>query len=164
MSKSTLIKSNDGKYRTSGDLTLKDIIDHVVDLLYQEISSRESLTKSSEAAEFLQLSLACEKNENFVALFLDSQHRVLKFEKLFRGTIDGASVHPRVVVQKGLACNAAAVIFAHNHPSGHCEPSKADLEITRTLKEALALVDVRVLDHFVVSQTGWVSMAERGLI
>jgi len=94
------------------------------------------------------------------ALWLDSQHQVLK---LFRGTVDGASVYPREVIKEGLACNAAAVIFAHNHPSGVTEPSQADVQITKRLQEALALVDIRLLDHLVVG-SNVTSMAERGLI
>ena len=89
---------------------------------------------------------------------------MLSFEPLFTGTIDGAAVYPRVVVQRALACNAAAVIFAHNHPSGCCEPSRADQQITKRLSDALALIDVRVLDHFVVSRSEWVSLAERGMV
>ncbi|PKM22587.1 MAG: DNA repair protein RadC, partial [Gammaproteobacteria bacterium HGW-Gammaproteobacteria-14] len=92
------------------------------------------------------------------------KHRVICFERMFTGTIDGAAVYPRVVVQRALENNAAAVIFSHNHPSGCAEPSEADRSITRRLTEALSLVDVRVLDHFVVSQTHWVSLAERGWI
>jgi len=94
----------------------------------------------------------------------DNRHRVLGFEELFFGTIDGASVHPRVVVQRALDLNSAAVIFAHNHPSGVAEPSRADEVLTRRLKEALALVDVRVLDHIVAGCEGTVSFAERGLL
>ena len=114
-------------------------------------------------AQFLQLALAQEKNEVFSAIFLNNKHKVLSFEPLFTGTIDGAAVYPRVVVQQALACNAAAVIFAHNHPSGCCEPSRADQQITKRLTDALALIDVRVLDHFVVSRSEWVSLAERGM-
>ena len=111
---------------------------------------------------FLQLALAQEKNEVFAAIFLNNKHKVLGFETLFNGTIDSSAVYPRVVVQRALDCNAAAIIFAHNHPSGCSEPSTADRQITKRLKDALALIDVRVLDHFVVSRSGYVSLAERG--
>ncbi|VAW93941.1 UPF0758 family protein, partial [hydrothermal vent metagenome] len=94
--------------------------------------------------------------------FLDTRHRVIEFEELFRGTIDGASVHPREVLRRALAHNAAAVILAHNHPSGIAEPSRADRHITERLTDALALVDVRVLDHLVVGDGEVVSFAERG--
>ena len=160
----SLVKNDNGLYQAKGCVKPEDIIKTASDILFEDLSQREALTNSMDAARFLQLALACEKNENFAALFLDNQHRVISFEKMFKGTIDGASVHPRVVVQSALACNAAAVLFAHNHPSNHCEPSEADKHITRRLIDALALVDVRVLDHFIVSKSGWVSLADRGLI
>lgn len=97
------------------------------------------------------------------ALWLDSQHQVLKAQELFRGTVDGASVYPREVIKEGRACNTAAVIFAHNHPSGVTEPSQADIQITKRLQDALQLVDIRLLDHLVVG-SNVTSMAERGLI
>lgn len=122
------------------------------------------LTSPRETASYLRLAFAGYKNEVFAAVFLDNRHRVLAVEQLFFGTIDGASVHPRVVVQRSLELNAAAVIFAHNHPSGVAEPSRADELLTRRLQEALALVDVRVLDHIVVANESTTSMAERGLI
>jgi DNA repair protein RadC len=102
--------------------------------------------------------------EVFCLLHLDNRHRLIAFEELFRGTIDGASVHPREVVKQALARNAAAVILAHNHPSGVAEPSQADELITARLREALALVDIRLLDHLVVGDTGCASFAERGLL
>ena len=101
--------------------------------------------------------------EVFSCLFLDTRHRVIEYEELFKGTIDGASVHPREVVRRALYHNAAAVIFAHNHPSGVAEPSQADERITGKLKDALNLIDVRVLDHFVIGDQV-VSFAERGLL
>jgi DNA repair protein RadC len=97
-------------------------------------------------------------------VFLDTQHRVIAIEELFRGTLKETSVYPREVVKRALAHNAGAIIFAHNHPSGVAEPSRADEAITQTLKQALSLVDVRVLDHFIVAAGGGVSLAERGLI
>ena len=100
----------------------------------------------------------------FSVIFLDNRHRVISFEIMFRGTIDGSSVYPREVVKTALKHNAAATIFAHNHPSGDPEPSKADESITQRLKEALALVDIRVLDHLVVGSSEIVSFAERGLL
>ncbi len=100
----------------------------------------------------------------FCCLFLDNRNRVISFDELFRGTIDGASVHPREVVKIALQRNAAAVILAHNHPSGVAEPSQADEIITRRLRDALGLVDIRILDHFVIGEGDCVSFAERGLI
>lgn len=104
------------------------------------------------------------RHEVFACLFLDNRHRVIRFEEMFRGTIDGASVHPREVVAQALQHNAAAVILAHNHPSGVSEPSQADLSLTRRLKDALALVDIRVLDHFVIGDGIVHSFAEHGQI
>ncbi|MEQ8802813.1 MAG: JAB domain-containing protein, partial [Haliea sp.] len=113
---------------------------------------------------FCRLQIANERDEYFVCMFLDSQHRMIAFERMFRGTVDGAAVYPRVVLRRSLELNAAAVIFTHNHPSGVAEPSEADLRITNRLKEALAHVDVRVLDHVIVSTEGVYSMAEHGRI
>ena len=118
----------------------------------------------ADTQAYLQLRLADAKNEHFGCVLLDNRHRVLAVKELFHGTIDGTSVYPRVVVQQVLECNAAAVIFFHNHPSGVAEPSQADERITRRLKSALELIDVRVLDHFIVGEDSTVSMAARGLI
>ena len=104
------------------------------------------------------------EHEQFCALFLDSQHRLIEFAELFRGTLDSASVYPREVAKEALHHNAAAVIFAHNHPSGIAEPSMADRKITKRLQEALGLFEIRVLDHIVVGSPGMVSFAEEGLI
>ena len=114
--------------------------------------------------DYLRAQLRDRDHEVFCCLFLDNRHRVLAFDEVFRGTIDGASVHPRDVVKLALARNAAAVILAHNHPSGVAEPSQADEMITGRLRDALALVDIRVLDHIVVGDAVCVSFAERGLI
>lgn len=114
--------------------------------------------------DYLQLQLGSRPHEIFAVLFLDSQHRLIVLEELFRGTLNQTSVYPREVVVRALALNAANVVFAHNHPSGSARPSRADEALTQTLKAALALVDVRVLDHFVVTRTEAVSMAELGLI
>jgi DNA repair protein RadC len=113
---------------------------------------------------FLISRLRDQPHEVFCCLHLDNRHRLIAFDELFRGTIDGASVHPREVVKQALARNAAAVILAHNHPSGVSEPSQADQLITQRLREALALVDIRVLDHCIVADNGCLSFAERGLL
>ena len=117
--------------------------------LDSELREGEALTDPDASARYLKSRLTAYPYEVFACLFLDNRHRVIAFEELFRGTIDGASVHPREVVRHCLAHNAAAVIFAHNHPSGVAEPSAADRAITLRLRDALALVDIRVLDHFV---------------
>ncbi len=122
------------------------------------------LTSPADTRRFLNARLRGHRQEVFSCLFLDNRHRVIEFEELFSGTIDSAGVHPREVVRRCLHHNAAAVILAHNHPSGVAEPSRADTAITRRLVDALGLVDVRVLDHVVVGDTDTVSMAERGLM
>lgn len=122
------------------------------------------LESPQHTRHYLSLRLRDYPFEVFACLFLDNRHRVIEFEELFRGTIHGASVHPREVVKKALGHNAAAVIFAHNHPSGVAEPSTADQQITSQLVKALGLVDVRVLDHLVVGDGEIVSFAERGLL
>ena len=114
--------------------------------------------------DYLQLQLGSRPYEVFAVMFLDSQHRLIVLEELFRGTLTQTSVYPREVVVRALALNAASVVLAHNHPSGTAQPSRADEALTQTLKAALGLVDVRVLDHFVVTSTEAVSMAERGLL
>lgn len=124
----------------------------------------DALNSPEDTRRFLAARLRGYGHEVFAALFLDTRHRVIAFEELFNGTIDGASVHPREVVKRALSHNAAALILAHNHPSGVAEPSRADESITRRLKEALALVEIRVLDHLVVGDGEIVSLAERGLI
>ena len=122
----------------------------------------EAITSVADTRRFLVAQLRHEPHEVFACLFLDNKHRVRAFETLFYGTIDGASVHPRVVVKRALFHNAAAVIFSHNHPSGVAEPSQADQHITQRLREALGLIDVRVLDHMVIGDGEVVSFAERG--
>jgi DNA repair protein RadC len=114
--------------------------------------------------EFLAIKLGALEHELFSVLLLDARHRLIEYVELFRGTIDGASVHPREVVKLALARNAAALVLAHPHPSGAAEPSKADELITRRLREALALVDIRVLDHIIVAGGEAISFAERGLL
>ncbi|MCU0976917.1 MAG: DNA repair protein RadC [Steroidobacteraceae bacterium] len=123
-----------------------------------------ALTSPRAARDFLIARLRDRDHEVFCCLFLDTRHRLLGFDELFRGTLDGASVHPREVVKTALARNAAAVILAHNHPSGVAEPSQADEIITTRLRDALALVDIRLLDHLIVGDGTCASLAERGLV
>jgi len=133
--------------------------------LVQEMVDRDSLSSPGAVRDWLILRLGQQEREIFLALWLDAQNRLLDPQELFAGSLTQASVYPREVVKAALARNAAAVIFAHNHPSGLAEPSRADELLTRTLKEALALVDVKVLDHFVVAgQQPPLSFAERGLL
>lgn len=123
-----------------------------------------ALTSPAQTRTYLTAQLRGHPCEVFAVLLLDNRHRVIAFEELFRGTIDGASVHPREVVRRALAHNAAAVIAAHNHPSGVAEPSPADEALTHRLREALGLVEVRLLDHFIVGDGEPVSLAERGVL
>ncbi|WP_434149574.1 RadC family protein [Methylocaldum gracile subsp. desertum] len=132
--------------------------------LKETLRRGSALTSPDLTRRYLAAQLRSHPHEVFAALFLDNQHRIIEFEELFRGTIDGASVYPREVVKKALSFNAAAVIFAHNHPSGIAEPSEADKHITQRLKQALSLIDIRVLDHFIVGDGEAYSFAEHGLI
>jgi len=130
--------------------------------LAQTMQQRPVFDSPKAVRDYLQLQLGNRKHEVFAVLFLDSQHRLVAFEELFRGTLNQTSVYPREVVVRALHHHAAAVVLAHNHPSGSLEPSAADRHLTQTLKAALGLVDVRVLDHFVVGLQGTTSMAELG--
>ena len=132
--------------------------------LSQEARKRDALASPQAVRDYLRLLLSARPYEVFVGLFLDSQNRLLAADELFRGTLAQTSVYPREVVKAALAHNAAAVIFAHNHPSGVAEPSRADELLTQALKQALALVDIRTLDHFVVAGNRVVSFAERGIL
>jgi len=132
--------------------------------LNEELSRESVLSAPSAVRDCLRIHFAGREYESFIALFLDSQHRLIVAEELFRGTLSQTSVYPREVVKAALHHNAAAVIFAHNHPSGVAEPSQSDQHLTAALKQALALVDVRVLDHFVVAGASIHSFAEKGLL
>ena len=129
-----------------------------------QVSERDVLSSPGEVRQYLSLHLSDLEHEVFAALFLDNRHRVIEYTELFRGTIDSAAVYPREVVKHCLSRNAAAVIFAHNHPSGVAEPSDTDVRLTRKLTDALALIDVRVLDHLVIGRGVQTSLAERGLM
>ncbi|OBS08291.1 RadC family protein [Acidihalobacter prosperus] len=131
--------------------------------LWEELARGEAIESPESAGRYLAARLRDRPSEVFACVFLDGRHRVVAYEELFQGTIDGASVHPREVVRRALHHNAAALILAHNHPSGVAEPSAADEAITRRLRDALALVDVRVLDHLVVGDAV-VSLAQRGVL
>lgn len=155
------VKSQSGRYQSAD----KETILNAARAIVERDAYREAILNSPDRTrEFLKVRLGGYEHEIFYVIFLDNRHRVIGFEELSRGTIDGASVYPREVVKSTLKYNAAAVIFAHNHPSGVAEPSHADRAITTRLVDALKLVDVRVLDHFVVGTTDVVSFAERGLI
>lgn len=133
-------------------------------LIEGPLDRRRSFQNPAAAASCFRARLADLGHEVFSCLFLDARHRMIAHEQLFRGTIDGAAVYPREIVKQALGLNAAAVILGHNHPSGDCEPSEADRNITLRVAKALALVDIRLLDHLVVSREGHVSLAERGWV
>ena len=130
----------------------------------RRLKQGEFLTSPGAVRDYLRLAIGARPHEVFICIWLDAQHRVVRFDEAFRGTLTQTSVYPREIVKAALAVNAAAVIFAHNHPSGAAQPSQADELLTRNLKEALALVDVKVLDHFVVAGSQAISFAERGLL
>ena len=154
------IRGTNNRYRMADE---QDVIFEAIQIYNRYFSRGESLTSPDKAKDCIKLKLAPYEHEVFLCLFLDNQHRVIACDELFRGTIDGASVYPREVVKASLHYNAAALIMAHNHPSGISDPSQADRVITGKLKEALALIDVRVLDHFIVGETVY-SFAEHGLL
>jgi len=134
-------------------------------ILKSRLQHRETVFSNPESVrQYLQIKLRPYPYEVFCALFLDNRNRLIEYVELFRGTIDGTSVHPREVIREVIRVNAAAVIFAHNHPSGVEEPSQADLRITARLKDALVFVDVRVLDHIIIGEGDGTSLAERGLL
>lgn len=140
------------------------VLEAAAQYLYAEVERADPLEDPAAVERFLTAELVTDKAEVFAVLFLDTRHRPVAFERLFNGTIDGATVYPRVVAVRALELNASAVIFAHNHPSGINEPSLADQAITRRLRDALALLDIRVLDHFVIGDGKPVSMASRGMV
>ncbi len=132
--------------------------------LQEQLKERAALTSPGTVRDYLRLALGRREEEAFVCIWLDAQHKVIEIKEAFTGTLTQTSVYPREIVKAALARNAAAVIFAHNHPSGVAQPSQADELLTRNLKEALALVDVKVLDHFIVAGNQAISFAERGLL
>ncbi len=149
---------------TLNDIEKQSLLELALNVLSMLHQPGAELPTPNQTRDFLRLLLAQRRAEVFGCMFLDNQHRVLETVELFQGTIDGASVYPRVVVQQALLINAAAVMFFHNHPSGVAEPSHADVAITKRLTKALGLIDIRVLDHFIVTVGDSVSFAERGLL
>jgi len=154
------IRDSEGAYH---NILQDELVEAAQNCIKERFQKGETLSSPAASAGYLQVLIGGNEHEVFTVLWLNSQHKVIGHSELFRGTIDGASVYPREVLKEALAHNAAAVIFAHNHPSGSPEPSQADIHITDRLKNALALVDIRVLDHVIVGETT-ISMAERGLL
>lgn len=149
--------------RTAMCATDLELVAKAKDVIRAHFAKGPELTSPQHTRDCLQVLLADSPHEIFGVLMLDNRNRVIEFREMFRGTIDGASVYPREVVKAVLNCNASAVILTHNHPSGVCEPSQADIRITDILKKALATIDVRILDHVIVGADS-VSLAERGLV
>jgi DNA repair protein RadC len=158
---SLLVQDDQGRYLPATAEQILEEARRVIDLKTQR---GEAFTSPELVKEYLITKLAGFEHEVFAALFLDAKHQLIQYVEMFRGSIDSASVYPREVVKEALHHNAAAVIFAHNHPSGNPEPSQADKTLTQRLKEALMLIEVRSLDHIVVGGRQTVSFAERGLI
>lgn len=159
------IKNDDTQtYRAVRDLTASEIINKARDLISERFVKGQCLESPAETAQYLELALASSDQEIFACLFLDNRHHIIAFEKLFFGTVDGAAVYPREIAKKALRHNAAAVILAHNHPSGVTEPSQADRSITKRIVNALKLLDIRVLDHVIVGAEPATSFARRGWI
>ncbi|WP_334180957.1 RadC family protein [Pseudomonas nitroreducens] len=153
-----------GTYIADTPLTEHDILTMAQRLANQRLRKGQALQHPKEVFHYLQILLQEYEHEVFAVLLLDNKHRVIQFQELFRGTLDGASVYPREVVKLALSCNCAALIMVHNHPSGDPEPSQADRLLTTKLKQALELVGIRTLDHIVVGSEGCVSLAERGYL
>ena len=159
---------NDSCLESLSDISVQNedwIVQQAIVLLERRVfKAGPRLERPAAVRDYLRLKLVAEPNEIFVVVFMNSMHAVLAVEPMFHGTINATSVYPRVVLQRALQLNAAAVIFAHQHPSGTTEPSNADRVLTEQLKTALALIDVRVLDHFVIGQGAPYSFAESGLL
>ena len=154
------VQDPNGTYRSASD---EEVLHAARSTINRRFRRGKALTSPADSLEFLRIRLSHLEHEVFAILWLDNRHRVIAFDELFRGTIDGASVHAREVVKSALGHNAAACIMAHNHPSGVSDPSRADQTITQRLKDALSLIDVRVLDHIIIGED-CVSFAESGLL
>ena len=156
-----MVRDGRGRYRPAD---ADQILEAARQVIEQKMQRGAEFTSPVVVKDYLRAKLAGFEHEVFAVLFLDTRHRLIDYTEMFRGTIDSAEVHPREVVKEALRLNAAAVIVSHNHPSGNPEPSGADRALTQRLKEALGLVDVRVLDHIIVAGSRTTSFAERGLL
>ncbi len=158
------LMDNPGFYLVNEPVTNEDILSKATEIVLEQVKNKDVFTEPDKVREFLKYKISALEHEVFVALFLDNRNRLILYKVLFRGTIDGASVYPREVVKEALAYNAAAMIVAHNHPSGVAESSHADEHITSRLKEALGFVGIRLLDHLIIGCDEVVSLAERGCV
>lgn len=163
ISQNVLIKTTEGLYFLNEAVSKDQLYQSVLEIIEEEYN-RVQLNSTQLAKQYIHLKMVKQEREVFTVLFLDAQHRVIAFEELFFGTIDGAAVYPREVVKRCLHHNCLAAIFCHNHPSGVPTASQADKSITKTLVDALSIIDIRVLDHFIVAGGTTFSFAENGLI
>ena len=158
------VKHPDGSFTFQRSVNEDDVIQLAKTFLVEQFKNRPLFPSPVEVKEYLCHEIGKAEHEIFASLFLDNSHRLISFDRMFNGTIDGAKVYPREVLKRALSHNAAAVIFAHNHPSGTLDASEADRRITKRLKEVLGLVDIEVLDHIIVSHDSSMSFAEQGLL
>ncbi len=156
-----LVRDVDGQYRPASS---EEVLQHARRVLSYRVRRGATMSSPEAVKDYLHVQLGVLEHEVFCVIFLDAQHRIVALKEMFRGTVTQTSVYPREVVKESLAVNAAAVILAHNHPSGVAEPSRADEFLTQSLRQALALVDVRLLDHLVVAGADVTSFAELGLV
>jgi len=161
---SLLIENENGTYDLTESVSKDMMYSLMLEILEEEYLRGEAITSPDKIKKYLQVKLAKYEHEVFAVVFLDNQHRIIAYEEMFRGTIDGASVYVREVAKRCLQLNAAACVFSHPHPSGIAEPSQSDIAITKRLVEALDLLEIRTLDHIIVGGASTVSMAERGLM
>lgn len=161
---SLFIRDKRGNYDFTRKVTEEDILALAQNIVRSRIRRGDALLSPKKARRFLSLHLGTLEHEEFYCIFIDNKHRVICYERLFRGTLNHAAVYPREVAKRALHHNAAGVIFVHNHPSGIAEPSQADRNLTAQLKNALSLIEVRTLDHFVIGGNTLVSFAERGML
>jgi DNA repair protein RadC len=164
MSKTILYINDENSATGIREASFEEILNAAREKMSHRVRRGTSLTSPKATRDYLSLKLGSLEREVFAVIFLDKRHRLISYQEMFQGTIDGASVHPREVVKEALKQNAAAVILAHPHPSGVAEPSQADELITQRLKDALSLVDIRILDHVIVAGGDTTSFAERGLL
>jgi DNA repair protein RadC len=164
MTHSSYVVDGNGNYTFKGSISPEEVIVVALSILERQFCRGKALTSPDVTKQYLSLHLGRLEQEIFSCLFLDNGHRIISFDHMFTGTIDGAAVYPREIVKQALGHNAAAVILVHNHPSGIAEPSDADRNITGRIKDSLSLVDIRVLDHLVVGGAQIMSFAERGLL
>jgi len=153
-----------GQYQVEGTVSADEIVTMAKRLLNKRFAKGRAMTEPKSSKDYLTLKLSHLEHEVFSILFLSNNHKIIAYEELFRGTIDAASVYPREVVKRALQLNAAALILAHNHPSGESSPSQGDIQITHKLQKALKMVDIRILDHIIIGSEEPVSLAELGHI